>query len=198
MNLLKIGITCVFSLAMLGCSPVKVPAANQYQLTAFSAKKATSRPHSSTLLVTTPEAVAAFQTEQMLYMKKPYQLEPFAKNAWISPPADMLYPLITQSLQATGYFHTVVSSPYNQGADYRLDTQLLNLKQNFMKRPSVLEFSVKVVLTRVSDNQALGSQIFIFNIPCSQETPYGGVIAANAATYQFTERLVQFVLSHIK
>lgn len=188
----------IMSLGLINCSPVKTPVTNEYQLTAFSTKQWSSRPHHVSILVTAPEAVAAFQTEEMLYIKKPYQLEPFVKNAWTAPPADMLFPLLVQSLQRTGYFYAVTSSPYSEEATYRLDTQLLSLAQSFLKKPSVLEFTAKIVLTRTSDNKVIGSQIISQQIACLSDTPYGGVVAANKASLQFTARAVDFVISHIK
>ncbi|BCZ97674.1 TPA: hypothetical protein JBE46_04190 [Legionella pneumophila subsp. pneumophila] len=185
-------------LTLMSCSPVKVPVTNEYQLTAYSTKQLTRKPRAITIQVTVPEAVAGYQTEEMLYMKKPFKLEPFVKNAWTSPPADMLFPLLVQSLQSSGYFYAVTSSPYSEEADYRLDTQLLKLEQNFIKKPSVLEFSAKIVLTHISDNQIIGSRIVSLQIPCSQDTPYGGVIAANQATFRFTATATDFVVSHIK
>jgi len=185
-------------LTLMSCSPVKVPVTNEYQLTAYSTKQLTRKPRPITIQVTVPEAVAGYQTEEMLYMKKPFKLEPFVKNAWTSPPADMLFPLLVQSLQSSGYFYAVTSSPYSEEADYRLDTQLLKLEQNFIKKPSILEFSAKIVLTHISDNQIIGSRIVSLQIPCSQDTPYGGVIAANQATFRFTATATDFVVSHIK
>ncbi|HAT8179521.1 TPA: hypothetical protein JA361_08640 [Legionella pneumophila] len=185
-------------LTLMSCSPVKVPVTNEYQLTAYSTKQFTRKPRPITIQVTVPEAVAGYQTEEMLYMKKPFKLEPFVKNAWTSPPADMLFPLLVQSLQSSGYFYAVTSSPYSEEADYRLDTQLLKLEQNFIKKPSVLEFSAKIVLTHISDNQIIGSRIVNLQIPCPQDTPYGGVIAANQATFRFTATATDFVISHIK
>ncbi|MDF1931688.1 ABC-type transport auxiliary lipoprotein family protein [Legionella pneumophila] len=185
-------------LTLMSCSPVKVPVTNEYQLTAYSTKQLTRKPRPITIQVTVPEAVAGYQTEEMLYMKKPFKLEPFVKNAWTSPPADMLFPLLVQSLQSSGYFYAVTFSPYSEEADYRLDTQLLKLEQNFIKKPSVLEFSAKIVLTHISDNQIIGSRIVSLQIPCSQDTPYGGVIAANQATFRFTATATDFVVSHIK
>jgi len=134
----------------------------------------------------------------MLYIKKPYQLEAFSKNAWVDPPASMLYPLLVQSIQRSGYFAAVSSSPYTQGSDYRLDTQVLHLEQNFLKKPSILEFSVKAVLTRVSDNKIIASFIVSKAIPCAADTPYGGVIAANKASMLITNAVTYFVVASIK
>ena len=180
------------------CSPVKVSVKNQYQLSAYSTKQLAKNPLPVTLLVTAPEAAAGYQTEQMLYIKKPFELEAFAKNAWVNPPADMLYPLILQSLQRANLFKAVTSNAYTLGVDYRVDTQLLSLEQNFLKKPSVLELSVKMVFTHVSDNRVLASRIVNLQIPCPSDTPYGGVIAANKATQLFTASLARFVVSHIQ
>jgi cholesterol transport system auxiliary component len=180
--------------ALLGCA-VSVPASDEYQLSAFSAKQYTSKPRHITVLVTQPEAAASYQTQQMLYVNKPFQLGTFTKNAWKSPPADMLYPLMIQSLQRTGYFYAVTSSPHNEAADYRLDTQLLKLEQNFLSKPSVIEFSAKIVFTHIDDNRVLGSQIINYRIPCAQDTPYGGVLAANQASERYTAAVDKFIIS---
>ncbi|WP_045096095.1 ABC-type transport auxiliary lipoprotein family protein [Legionella fallonii] len=196
MRLLNSVFLSIGILSLVGCSPVKTLATNEYQLSAFSTKQFTSKPRAATLVVTAPEAVAGYQTEQMLYVKKPYQIEAFAKNEWASPPAEMLYPLLVQSLQRTGYFYAVASSLYNVEADYRLDTQLLNLEQNFLKKPSVMDVTVKIVLTRVADNKVMGSRIITQHVTCPTDTPYGGVVAANKATHQLTAIVADFVISH--
>lgn len=185
-------------LGLAGCSAVKVPVTNEYQLSAFSTKQWSTKPGATSLLVTTPEATASYQTQEMLYVDKPFKLEAFAKNSWTAAPAEMLFPLLIQSMQRTGYFSAVTSSPYNEKADYRLDSQLLAFEQNFLKKPSVINFSVKVVLTRTSDSTVIGSRIISLQIPCQKDTPYGGVLAANEAARQFTALTAGFVISHIK
>lgn len=197
-NIMKLLSFSLMVITLVACSPVKIPATSQYQLSAYSGKKVSNNKRSISLWVTTPEAVAGYQTEQMIYMDKPFQLSAFVKNAWANPPADMIYPLMIQSLQETNFFHAVMSSAYSQGADYRLDTQLLKLKQNFLKRPSVLELSVKVVLTRVENNQVIASKIIQEEVRCPADTPYGGVMAANQATRQLTARIDSFVVEHLR
>ncbi|MGL5741824.1 MAG: ABC-type transport auxiliary lipoprotein family protein [Legionella sp.] len=193
-SVVLVGLTATI---LSGCAPVKVSAKDQYQLSAYSTKQFLKKAMPVTLLVTAPDASAGYQTEQMLYIRKPYELEAFAKNAWVNPPADMLYPLMLQSLQRTNLFEAVTSNAYALGADYRLDTQLLSLDQNLLKKPSVIELSVKVVLTHVSDNRVLSSKIMNIQITCPSDTPYGGVLAANRATEQFTANLARFVLAHV-
>jgi cholesterol transport system auxiliary component len=184
-------------LLLMACSPVKLPVTSEYQLNAFSARQFVAAPKVLTLLVTPPEAAAGYQTEQMLYVKKPFQVEAFAKNAWTSPPGEMVHPLMVQSLQKTGFFTAVTTSSYATDAEYRLDTQLIRLEQNFLKRPSTLEFSAKVALTRVGTRRIVASKTIILSIPCPEQTPYGGVIAANRAVLQFTAAVSAFVVEAI-
>lgn len=197
MRILKIFFLSMGFLSLLGCA-VKAKVSNEYQLSKYSAKQYAAKSEHITLLITAPDAVAGYQTDEMLYTNKPFKVESFAKNAWTSPPAEMLYPLMTQSLERSGYFHAVATSAYSEAADYRLDTQLLSLQQNFLKKPSTLEFAVKIVLTNVNDNKVLASRIISQQIPCPMDTPYGGVLAANKATEHFTATTTNFVLSHIK
>jgi cholesterol transport system auxiliary component len=182
---------------LASCTAIKTPVTNQYKLSAFSNKKLADQGTRQSILVTIPDAVAGYQTDQMLYIKRPFELNPFVKNAWIDKPADMLFPLIVQSLQCSGYFYAVASSPHAEQTDYRLDTQLIELQQNFLKKPSVIDFVAKVVLTHVADNHVVASRLISEHPPCPMDTPYGGVIAANRAAKNFTAKLSQFVTSQI-
>ena len=183
---------------MVGCSPIHTTVSNQYKLEAFSAQKLTNKKTRNTILVSQPESLAGNQTEQMQYVKKPFELNSFAHNAWIGPPANMLYPLIMESLQKSGYFYAVASGPFVDKADYRLDTQLITLQQNYLLKPSVVDLVVKVTLTQIQDNRVIISRIITQHVPCPSDTPYGGVIAANRATHAFTAVLSRFVVSAVE
>jgi cholesterol transport system auxiliary component len=187
---------CV-SLILVGCA-VKPLVTNQYKLGAYCKKQLSKKPSSHSIFVNTPDAVAGYQREEMLYTSKLFELKPFVHNAWVDQPAEMLLPLIIQSLQHSGYFHVVASSPGAEVTEYRLDTQLLELQQNFLTKPSAIHLVVKVVLVHVENNQVVASRIFGYQIPCLFDTPYGGVLAANRATELFTADLVHFAIRHVK
>ena len=182
---------------LTACSPIKTLVSNQYKLEAFSANKWVQKKTTSSILISQPEAMAGYQTEQMYYIQKPFELSTYVHNAWMSSPANMLYPLIMQSIERTGYFSAVASGPYVDKADYRLDSQLIELQQNFLVKPSVLDFSVKILLTHVADNRVVASHTFSQHISCPTDTPYGGVIAANKATHAFTKALSRFVVTKV-
>lgn len=180
-----------------GCA-IQTEVQHQYKLDSFSQKKFGYPKSRHALLVTQPEAVAGYQTEGMQYVAKPYELSSFVHNAWVGTPANMLFPLMLQSMQGTGYFFAVSSSPYSDKADYRLDTQLIALQQSFLTTPSREELVIKVVLTHIEDNRVVASTIFHEYAACPQNTPYGGVIAANQTTQAFTSKLADFVVSAVK
>ncbi|MBA2652428.1 MAG: membrane integrity-associated transporter subunit PqiC [Tatlockia sp.] len=187
-----------FSLFFAACSPVKTLVSNQYKLDSFSNRQLGHASAKQSILITQPEAAAGYQGSEMLYVKKPFELSSFANNAWVDQPANMLLPVIVQSLQASGYFFAVTSSANSEHTDYRLDTQLIELEQNFLKKPSQIDMVVKVVLTHVSDNRVVASRLFGVHISCPMDTPYGGVIAANRATNVLTARISEFAVSLIE
>ncbi len=184
-------------LLLVACSPIKTQASNQYKLEAFNTQKLSNKKTMQSILISQPESMAGYQTEQMMYIKKPYELSSFAHNTWISSPANMIYPLLMQSLQKTGYFYAVASGPYVDKADYRLDTQVIALQQNFLPKPSVMDLVAKVVLTHIADNRVVASRVISQHIPCPTDTPYGGVIAANKATRAFTAAVSAFVVAQV-
>lgn len=183
---------------LTACTPIKTTITNQYQLASFSAEKiATKKTHRS-LFISQPDAIAGYQTEQMMYMNKPFELNSFAHNAWISSPANMLYPLMIQSLEASNYFFAIASTPDADKTDYRLDTQLFALRQNFLTKPSTVDLTAKVVLTHIDDNRVISSTIITQQVACPSDTPLGGVLAANQATAAFTKAATHFVIRQVQ
>lgn len=198
MNKIAFLVLLSFQLLLTACSPVKRELTNAYKLESYSYLRLDNGLPKQSILVTMPEAAAGFQDSDMLYVNKPFALRSFAKNAWVDQPAYMLLPLIAQSLQSTGYFYAVTSTVNSELTNYRLDTQLIRLQQNFLTRPSKIEFAAKVVLTHVSDNRVIASRIISEQINCPSDTPYGGVIAANRATKLFTAEVSRFVVSQVR
>lgn len=189
-------ILCYWLLLSMGCA-VSPPITHQYRLSSYSQENFKHHPAQVSILITKPEAAAGYQTEEMLYTQKPFELLAFAHNGWIAPPADMLLPLIVQSLNATGYFKAIASPTTSEPTDYQLDTQLISLHQSFLTKPSMLEFRAKIVLYDTKNNRILASRVIEERIPCASNDPYAGVVAANQATAKFTAKLTNFVIKHI-
>lgn len=185
-------------LCITGCTPVKLPVKHQYTLSLCPYKTTHRTPLNVALFISKPEAMAGYQTSQMLYVNSRFSVEPFAKNGWDSPPADMLYPLLVKRFQDSRAFRAITSSPYADKADYRLDTQLIELYQDFLAKQSTQKFTAKITITRVADNKVLASRLIKHQIPCHQNTPYGGVVAANKATSIFIEEALDFVTRQVQ
>lgn len=197
MKFIKIFLILFLQLGLMNCA-VKPLVNDEYKLMVYSKKRVEKKPSSVSIFVNAPDAVAGYQTNEMLYTNKLFELKPFVHNVWVDPPANMLLPLIVQSLNDSGYFYAVASSPGSEGTDYRLDSQLIQLEQNFLTKPSTINLAVKLVLVRVADTQVIASRIIRESSVSPQETPYGGVIAANRATLLFTSKMTEFVIRAIE
>lgn len=183
---------------LASCAPIRPDVSNKYKLVAFSQDKVVSQKTDITILVSQSQAIPGYQTEEMLYSDKPYQISSFVKNSWISPPAGMITPLIAQSLEHSNFFFAVASGPDADKTDYRLDTQIIDFKQNFLIKPSQVDLVIQVYLTHVDDNRLISSQTFVMHTQCQSNNPYGGVVAANKTLQAFTKQLTNYVVYHIK
>lgn len=192
--MIRIGILASL-LMLVACSPAKNEISHHYKMSGYSTKRYHTKPGKSTLLVTQTQAAAGYQSDDMLYIKKPFSLESFSKNGWVDPPANMFFPLLVQSLEQSNRFRAVASTPFAEPTNYRLDTQLIELHQNFLQRPSVIQLSVKATLSNAESAQIIASHIFRQQVPCPSDNPYGGVIATNTASQKITHDITRFVLN---
>lgn len=197
MKKLFILLTGILTTCLISSCAIKPSVTNQYQLTEFSSKNLVAH-GSHSLLVTLPETIDAYDSEQMFYVDKRFELKAFAHNAWVASPGEMLFPLMLQSFQQSGYFNVVASGAYAEKTAYRLDTQLIELHQNFLTKPSRLSFRVKITLTDLNKSKVMGSKLINIAIKCPFDTPYGGVLAANMATKQFTLLTTAFAIKLIQ
>lgn len=188
-------------LALSGCSffsPVKLENKSTYVLNSLpsSLPKKAMRP--ITILVLTPETRPAYNTMQMAYTVKPYQLAYFTQNQWAETPSQMLQPLIVQTLQNTHLFHAVVSPPFMGRYDYVLATEILQLQQDFSVKPSRVDIKLRAQLTNSATNTVIATREFTVNEHILQRTPYGGVLAANRGTQTLLRELAHFCTDKIR
>src|SRR4029077_11573392 len=113
----------------------------------------------------------------------------FAKHQWIAPPALLLQPLIVQSLRDTGYFRAVIASPQVALTDWRLDTQLFTLRQDFFPSNSQICLILQAQVVNARTNKVIAQRQFVAIVNAPQRTPEGGVTAANEATQQVLQQL---------
>jgi cholesterol transport system auxiliary component len=187
MNMLRFirtSLVIVCGVAISSCSvlsPVQVGPTTTYILSAVPESTTSHSSRNVSVMVALPEAGPIYNTAEMAYTTKPYQISYFVKNSWVESPAQMLQPLIVQTLQNTHSFHAVNSSLTMGHVDYIVSTQLLQFEQDFTQPQSVFRLKLRVQLINATSNRSVLIKDISIVEPAPQNTPYGGVFAANRA-----------------
>ena len=196
MSILECMLLFLFSLSLAACGPVVVPLVSYYQIADLRSIKVPPAKTYLTILVSAPMASPGYQTSAMIYMLTPYQLSSYANNQWVVPPSQMLLPLFVQALRQTGHFFAVVSPPFVGVTNYRFETHLLKLQQEFFSSISHVRLTVQASLIKNSTNRIIASQVFEVLISAPNNNPYGGVLAANQAAAIISHRIALFCVAH--
>jgi len=175
-----------------GLAPKPLPDPNLHVLAIGLVAKAAPSARDLVLEVSAPRASPGFDTPRMVYVQKAYELDYFADNRWADAPARMLGPLLTQALERSGGFRTVVQAPTVVPADVRVNTELIRLQQNFAIRPGRTELVLRVQLVDVHARRVLATRMFEETENTPSEDAYGGVVAANRALERVLEQLIEF------
>jgi len=182
-------------LALGACTqfqPVKNEPPKLFTLQAELDRTPAAQSASLTLAVNAPRAAPGYDSPRMVYVRKAYELESFAKNQWVDTPARMLAPLLVRALEGSGKFRAVVQAPSPVAADLRLDTEIVRLQQEFIAQPSRVRLTLRAQLIDVKSARVLASREFDVVEDAASEDPYGGVIAANRAVRRALAELVDF------
>ncbi len=183
----------IFMLAACsGLPEPKVVNQNIYLLEAGSNIQAAQAKHDLVLAVSLPRALAGFDTPQMAYVQKPYELNYFVTSRWADTPARMLEPLIIQAIGQTGSFRAVVQSSGAVAADVRLDIEVVHLQHDFSTQPSRMALSLRAQLIDVRGKRLLAAQQFDEVEAAGSEDAYGGVTAANRLLQRVLVKLAEF------
>lgn len=188
-------ISLVLMMALLsGClSPVNTNPPSSYVIDSLPRDIPVSNRGNSVILVSTPDARPIYQTTQMAYSSHPYQIQYFSENQWAETPAQMLQPLLVQTLQNTHRFSGVMMPPYVGRYTYSLSTQILRFDQDFVSVPHAFKLVAQVSLSRYSSSELIATREFSISVPLPEQSPYGGVLAANMATRRLLSEVAGFV-----
>jgi cholesterol transport system auxiliary component len=145
-----------------------------------------------TLTISTPIAAAGFGGVHIVYQRKAHELERFALNQWADTPAQMLAPLIVRAVENGGAFRGVVRGSTAAVSDFRLDTEIVRLQQNFISTPSETQLTLRAVLVNTATRRVVAAREFDASVAAASEDPRGGVEAANAAVLQVLTDLAKF------
>lgn len=145
-----------------------------------------------TILVGAPQAAPGYDSAHIQYTRQDHRLESFVASEWIDTPAHMLAPAIVGAIEATQAFGAVVTPADATGGDVRLDTQILRLQQEFGALPSRVRFTLRATLQDRATHRILGVRVFDLSEPAPEESPYGGVVAANRVVREVLVQLAAF------
>ena len=177
-----------------GCTELQPPRddATLHVLAAEPLAKAARPQRDVVIAVAPPRAWPGFDSPQMAYVQRAYELDYFATNRWADTPPRMLGPLLARALEQTGSFRAVVQAPSTVPADLRLDVEIIRLQQNFAARPSREELGLRAQLTDVRARRVIASRVFEEAESAPSDDPTGGVAAANAALQRLLAQIVDF------
>lgn len=145
-----------------------------------------------TLIVNPPHAVSGYDSQRIIYVREAHKLEYFARNEWVDTPARMVAPLIVAAVETSGAFRAVVLTPSAATGDLRLDTEITRLHHDFAGQPSRVRFTLRAYLVDNRTRRILASREFDETVVAANESPYGGVVAANLAVQTVLGQLAEF------
>jgi cholesterol transport system auxiliary component len=159
--------------ALWGCtvfSPVKIDT-RKYVLDSIPLDLPDEQTHAATLLVLIPETEPVYATTQMAYTTEVHQVAYFTQNEWAETPSQMIQPLIVETLRHTRYFNDVLSAPHFGRHTFVLRTEILTLKQDFSSDPAILQFAMRVSLSREATNRVIATREWSVREPMREKTP---------------------------
>ena len=145
------------------------------------------------LMVDMPRAVAGFESKRMVYVRHPLTQEAFANSAWSDTPARMLAPVLAARLQRSGQFRAVLLAPSTAKADWRLETTVLRLEQDFLHKPSSVRFTLQLTVLDNSTREVIAWHALDVERAAPSEDATGGAAAANAAVQEGLAQIDTFM-----
>ena len=190
--------TAVLAFALAGCALLggsRTEAPSLFALEAtFDGVPARDTP-APMILIAEPMARPGYDSARMVYVTRPYELRFFARHEWVSPPAQMLAPLLATALERGGRFRAV-QSPSDVAAAFRLETEILALQQEFTVQPSQVRFALRAQLIDLAERRVVGSGDFEAVEAAASDDPYGGVVAAQHAVTRVLGDLAKWCEAH--
>jgi ABC-type uncharacterized transport system auxiliary subunit len=184
---------CIFLSSCSIFSPVTNPSVHKFQITYRNTTEPTCTNKNKTVLQVMPvRANAPYDTVRMYYTKSQYELDSYSYNQWVATPQSMISQAIEQKLLQSCIYTNVINSVFLATADYRLSTQILELKQVIKDNLSTITLITLVQLIDNSTNNVMKSKTFVESID-NTNSPEGFVIGANEVTQKFLVELTEWL-----
>jgi cholesterol transport system auxiliary component len=186
----------VFALSLAGCALLSAPPVQTSKqiLNKMPPELPQRASNGAVLMVYPPQTRPAYDTTEMAYTTRPYEIAYFSQHEWAETPAQMIQPLIVGTLQNTHFFSAVLTPPYAGRYSYALRTEISELIADFTSEPAALQLSLRFQLSEGATGGIVASKVISIREPMQQKTPYAGVVAGNDATAKALLELARFVL----
>jgi cholesterol transport system auxiliary component len=194
----RFGMLPIVAALAAGCSVLqgaRVEDPVLHVLDARPAVVATPATRDIVLEVSAPRAAPGYDSPAIAYVQRPFVLDYFAIHRWADTPARMVGPLLVRAAEQTGYFRAVVQAPTAATADFRLDSELSRLQQDFTTRPSRVELSLRLQLVEIRTRRVVATRVIEVTSAAATDDPGGGVAAANAAMAQALAQAAEFCVA---
>lgn len=158
------------------------------------AVEAVGTPVAATLLVARPTAVGALATTEMAYRQQRFERRYYARNHWADEPARMMHPHLVTAVEQAGLFETVLSMAASAPADYRLETELLELEHDFRERAGgVARIDLRARLIDLRTGTVIATRRFQSDADSTEATPPAAVAATNRALDHLLNDLIRWL-----
>src|SRR5262245_56101831 len=115
-------------------------------LTKIPPELPTGTMHHATLLVLPPESNAVYDTTQMAYESRPYEISYFSRTEWGEKPSQMIQALLVRTLEKSRCVTAVVTPPFMGHVTHSLRTEIVALEQDYASEPAAVQLSLRVQL----------------------------------------------------
>jgi len=169
---------CLLAALSSACFRVDLPRSQAQDLYALDTGPSNARiADGPVILVAETSAAPGLDGRDIVYVERAHEVRHYAKSASVEPPSRMLTPLIARALQQGGF--RVVRDGAS-GGRLRLETEIVQLRQEFLSRPSRVRFALRVRLLG-SGGGLLADREIEAEEQAPSDDAYGGVVAANRA-----------------
>lgn len=185
----NLGFSFLLFLAACQALPAQEPALKHYDLGMLPAMKGSSS-MGTAVVVQNPDAFDWLQSTNIYYRftyNDPVQVRRYALSRWISPPPQLLAPLMRGLLA-----HDVLIASRKAGnhADWELSTNLVDFEQVFVTPDqSYGRVRLNATLIRLSDRAVLARRSFVQDVEARQNNAQGGVKALSEASLQIVRQI---------
>lgn len=195
------GFILLASALLAACTSFQAPrddTGTAWELDPAALPRSVGAPVDATLHVARPTSVAALATTNMAYRKQRFELRYYASNRWADEPARLIHPHLVTALEQVGVFETILSTATSAPAHYRLETELLEMAQDFRDREQgVMQIRLRSRLVDLRTSRVLATRHFQAHADSREATPGAGVDAANQALEQILEEWVAWVVASV-